>query len=35
LIVEDKVIVEVKAVRRLDNAHAAQLLNYLKATASK
>ena len=30
LVVEDKVIAEVKAVNRLDDAHRAQLLNYLK-----
>lgn len=32
LIVEGKVIVELKAVRALDPAHEAQLINYLKAT---
>ena len=32
LVVNDKVIVEIKAVRTLDSAHEAQLLNYLKAT---
>jgi GxxExxY protein len=32
LLVEKKVIVEVKAVRELADAHEAQLLNYLKAT---
>ena len=31
LIVEDKVIVEVKAVKRLDRVHETQLVNYLKA----
>lgn len=30
LVVDEKVIVEVKAVERLDNVHRAQLLNYLK-----
>lgn len=30
LIVEDKVIVEIKAVERIDNIHRAQLLNYLR-----
>ena len=30
--VEDSVIVEVKAVRALSPEHGAQLLNYLKAT---
>jgi len=32
LLVEDKVIVELKAARALANNHEAQLLNYLKAT---
>ena len=32
LIVNEKVIVELKAVRALDPAHEAQLINYLKAT---
>ncbi len=32
LIVEDFVIVELKAVKSLDNIHSAQCLNYLKAT---
>jgi len=32
LVVDGKVIVEVKAVRTLGDAHEAQLLNYLKAT---
>ena len=32
LIVEDKVIVELKTVENLDRAHEAQLLNYFKAT---
>ena len=31
LIVDKKVIVELKAVRTLDPAHEAQLINYLKA----
>jgi GxxExxY protein len=30
LVVDEKVIVEVKAVERLDNVHRVQLLNYLK-----
>ncbi len=30
LVVDDKVIVEVKAVERLDNVHRAQLMNYLR-----
>jgi GxxExxY protein len=32
LLVEDKVIVELKTVENLDRAHEAQLLNYLKVT---
>ncbi len=32
LIVEDKIIVELKAVSNLSPSHEAQLLNYLKAT---
>jgi len=32
LIVDKKVIIELKAVRALDSAHEAQLINYLKAT---
>jgi len=32
LIINKKVIVELKAVRALDPAHEAQLINYLKAT---
>jgi GxxExxY protein len=32
LLVEDKVIVEMKASRTIADAHEAQLLNYLKAT---
>jgi GxxExxY protein len=32
LIVEEKVIIELKAVRALDPAHEAQVINYLKAT---
>lgn len=30
LVVDEKVIVEVKAVEKLDNVHRAQLLNYLR-----
>lgn len=33
LLVEDKVIVELKACELLMNAHVAQLMNYLKATS--
>ena len=32
LIVNDLVIIELKAVKAIDNVHIAQLLNYLKAT---
>ena len=32
LLVEETIIVELKAIRSLDNAHTAQCLNYLKAT---
>jgi GxxExxY protein len=32
IIVEDKIVVEVKAVSRLDSIHEVQLVNYLKAT---
>ena len=32
LLVENKVILELKAVRAIDDSHQAQLLNYLKAT---
>ena len=32
LLVEDKVIVELKTVENIDKVHEAQLLNYLKAT---
>jgi GxxExxY protein len=32
LVVQDCVIIEVKAVKNLSNEHEAQLLNYLKAT---
>jgi GxxExxY protein len=32
ILVEDKVIIELKAVEYLDKIHEAQLLNYLKAT---
>lgn len=32
LVVEDRVIVEVKAVQALDDSHSAQGLNYLRAT---
>ena len=32
LVVEGTIIVELKAIKALDNAHTAQCLNYLKAT---
>lgn len=32
ILVEDKVIIELKTVEKVSNAHHAQLLNYLKAT---
>ena len=35
LLVEDVLLVEVKAVRALDDVHLAQCLNYLKATGLK
>ena len=35
LLIEGRVIVELKAVRGMDAAHEAQCLNYLKATALK
>ena len=35
LIVEDRVIVELKTVENLDRIHEAQVLNYLKATGIK
>lgn len=35
IIVEDKVILELKAQKQLTKAHEAQVLNYLKATEIK
>ena len=35
IVVEDKVILELKAVESLEKVHEAQLLNYLKATDFK
>ncbi|GAI74719.1 unnamed protein product [marine sediment metagenome] len=35
LIVEDKVIVEVKAVKKLNSVQETQLVNYLKATGNE
>jgi GxxExxY protein len=34
-LVDDKVVVELKTVERLERIHEAQLLNYLKATGLK
>ena len=35
LLVEDRVIVEMKAAKTLDEVHSAQCMNYLKATGLK
>jgi GxxExxY protein len=35
IIVEDKILIEIKAVNRLVSNHEAQLINYLKATRIK
>lgn len=35
LIINDIIIVEVKAIKSIDKAHEAQLINYLKATGIK
>ena len=35
LLVEDRVIVEMKAAKTLDDVHSAQCMNYLKATGLK
>ena len=35
IVVEDRVIIELKTVETLDKIHEAQLLNYLKATGIK
>ena len=35
LVVEDEIIVELKTVKKIDNIHFAQCLNYLKATNKK
>jgi GxxExxY protein len=32
IVVENKIILELKAIQRLDKVHEAQLINYLKAT---
>jgi len=35
LVCYEKIIIEIKSVKKLDNIHRAQLLNYLKATNIK
>ncbi len=35
IIVEEKIVVEIKAVSRLESVHEVQLVNYLKATGIK
>ena len=35
IVIEDKLIIELKAVEKLINIHCAQLLNYLKATRTQ
>jgi GxxExxY protein len=35
LLVEQTIIIELKAIRALDNAHVAQCINYLKATGRR
>lgn len=35
ILVEDKVIIEIKTVENIDKVHQAQLLNYMKATGIK
>ena len=35
IICYDKIIIEIKAVSKIDNQHRAQLMNYLKATGCK
>jgi len=35
IVIEDKIIIELKAVEKLQKIHEAQLLNYLKATEYK
>lgn len=35
LVVDDEIIIELKAVKNIDNIHLAQCLNYLKATKKK
>ena len=35
VVVDDEIIVELKAIKSLDNSHLAQCLHYLKATGNK
>jgi len=35
ILVEDEIVIELKAVRNLDEVHKAQLMNYLKASGKK
>ena len=35
MVVEDSVIIEIKAIESLQKVHEAQILNYLKATGYK
>jgi len=35
VIIEDKIIIEIKAITKLTSQHEAQLINYLKATGIK
>ena len=35
IVVDDKVLIEIKAVNQLNKVHEAQLINYLKATGIK
>jgi len=35
LIVDEEIIIELKAVKNIDNSHLAQCINYLKATGKK
>lgn len=35
MVVEDKIVVEIKAVTKLESIHEVQLVNYLKATGMK
>ncbi len=35
LIVDEEIIIELKAVKNINNSHLAQCINYLKATGKK